>query len=412
MNDDARLTRVRTAVVDDDDYVEDKFFVCNDWHIFCDGSGGTEVFDMSGKWVKTLGEEHMSMVTVGKDILAAATSRSTIGVWSTRGEMEQLHDLQLKDFGVFRHMLAKVVVVDKMTGTSNKVIILTLSDVNDIAIASMIVTEMGEDGRWKDKILANFPVMDREIDIDGHDCLPPVVAGRGDWIARAFIEDEMINDDVVYIRVAFWREDKRLPDVDLFYVSPDNCLNNRLTGISIEHTIEGLKLVISLENEYDTGSVVWAMLVYNMVPNKTADEGINLDLIKTVRSGPHLLGTRKWEEQVGKLISTDLILGYFAPGHPNAVVTLYEKKKMLDTNIAIKEVRARQISFLCSCHDEFELGCSQFGFNLTHIVCRKEEVDYSDADDDDDDGFYFVRNIFVKDFGLSTAQSDEVDQLQ
>ena len=50
------------------------------------------------------------------------------------------------------------------------------------------------------------------------------------------------------------------------------------------------------------------------------------------------------------------------------------------------------------------VDCSEFGFNLTHIVCRGEEVDDDgDDDDDDDDGFGRCScSIFVKDFGLST----------
>ena len=395
MNNDATLTRVGTPM---DDMVDD-FIVCNDQHIFCDGARGTEVFDMSGKRVRTLGEEPMRMVAVGKEILAAATGISTIGVWSTSGEMEKLHNLQLEDFGDMR---SKVVVVDKMPGSSNKVIILTFADINDITMALVTVTEMGENGRWKDKILAKYPVMD----ID-YDRLPPVVAGRGDWIATASTKmivepDEPWNEAEYELRVALWREDKRLPDVILQIVLPG--LTKRLTGISIEHTMEGFKLVISMENICITGG--WAMLVYNMVPNNTAADGsINLDLIKTVGSDDQLGGDWREYEKFGQLISTDLILGYFAPEQPTAVFTLYEKKKMLDTSIVSEDVRARQISLPYNCPDGWGLGVnwSEFGFNLTHIVCRKEEVD-DDGDDDDDGGF--VRSscsIFVKDFGLSTG---------
>ena len=104
-----------------------------------------------------------------------------------------------------------------------------------------------------------------------------------------------------------------------------------------------------------------------------------------------------------RLISTDLILGHVAPGHPNAVVTLYEKKKVLDAGIASEEVEGRQISFPFNCGDKF-------GFNLTHIVCSMEEIDDSDYFDDFDDGL--SREIFVKDFGLSSGQCqpDEVNQ--
>ena len=395
MNDDATLTRVGAPM--DDVGVE--FFVCNDQHIFCDGGdGGTNVFDMSGKRVRTLGEDEgpISMVAVGKEILAAATGRSTIGVWSTSGEMEKLHHLQLEDFGVD----SKVVVVDKMPGSSNKVIILTFAEINDITMALMTVTvtEMGENGRWKDKILAKYPVMDTRS--PGYPVMDKkiVVAGRGDWIATASMKT--ISEGEYELTVALWREDKRLPDVILHIASPGAKL---LTGISIEHTMEGFKLVISMKDINIIGA--WAMLVYNMVPNKTAADGINLDLIKTVRSDGQLWGSEKY----GQLISTDLILGYFAPAQPTAFFTLYEKKKMLDTSIVSEDVRARQISLPYNCPDDGRgVNWSEFGFNLTHIVCRKEEDDDDDGDDDYDG---FVRSscsIFMKDFGLSTGQPDEV----
>ena len=327
MNDDAKLTRVDQLFV-----YGDKSFVCNDQHIFFYGFGGTQVFNLSGKWVKNLGKDPLGMVAVGTEILAGLIGEPTLRVWSTSGDMEQLHDLQLADFGV-----SCVVVVGKMAEASNavqnKVIIMTTS--------SMIVTEMGEDERWKDKILASFPDMYLHVDAYGYSGRPfprpEVVAGRGDWIATASMDccyggcggyaDE--------ITVTLWHEDKRLPDVILDIFSKDS---KRLTGISIESTMEGLKLVISLEEERRGIVTGWAMMVYNVVPDKTSeDESINLNLMKSLRSDKapdqQLSGSRPcWnycrEEEINesmqmdKLISTDLILGHFAPGHPNAVVTL------------------------------------------------------------------------------------------
>ena len=90
MNEDAKLTRVDQLFV-----YGDKSFVCNDQHIFFYGFGGTQVFNLSGKWVKNLGKDPLGMVAVGTEILAGLIGEPTLRVWSTSGDMEQLHDLQL-----------------------------------------------------------------------------------------------------------------------------------------------------------------------------------------------------------------------------------------------------------------------------------------------------------------------------
>ena len=125
MNDEAKLTQIDQLFG-----YADMSFVCNDQHIFFYGDGRkTSVFDMSGKWVKNLGKDPVLQAAVGKEILAALTGKSTIIVWSTSGDMEQLHDLQLTDFGVSgSSRLAAVVVVGKADW--NKVLIMTTSSMH------------------------------------------------------------------------------------------------------------------------------------------------------------------------------------------------------------------------------------------------------------------------------------------
>ena len=85
----------------------------------------------------------------------------------------------------------------------------------------------------------------------------------------------------------------------------------------------------------------------------------------------------------GRLVSTDLILGHFAPGVTNPVVIIFDKKKMLDPGVASGDARARQV---------------RLPFCLLLFLCCEE-----------DRGEHGVCNMYVKDFEI-TAQPGEVDQ--
>ena len=127
-------------------------------------------------------------------------------------------------------------------------------------------------------------------------------------------------------------------------------------------------------------------MVYNMVPNKTADGRINLDLIKHVGSDFEIGN----EAGRGKLVSTDLFLGYFSPGDTNSFVIIYDKRKMLDVGLVTEDVGRREIRLPYGhLHSEFNLNV-RFRFNQTHIVFGEDNVDED-----------FAFNICVRDFGIN-----------
>ena len=352
-----------------------RFLVCNDQLIFCGGQGGTEVFNMSGEKIKILTKEYTVRAAVGKETFAAVMGQSTntITMWSTKGDMAPLHSFQLAE-GTYGRSIK--VVAGTSNGAGDKVIINTWAPSlgNNI-----IVTEMGEAGagEWNSKTLATFS-----------EPATHYIAGQGNWIVIAsFLWGK---DSTDAIPVALWLRDKRLPDVTLPIPKRDGH-RKILTGISIQSTIEGPKLVIIVD-EVDDGECTrshtrWEMMVYNMVlNNKTADEGINLDLIKHVVGSDFEDGS---EAGRGELISTDLFIGYFSPGDTNSFAIIYEKKKMLYAHTVIENVGRRQIRLPYGQFDsEFNLNV-RLRFNQTHIVYGEENIDGD-----------YAFNICVKDFGI------------
>ena len=120
------------------------------------------------------------------------------------------------------------------------------------------------------------------------------IAGRGPWIAAAWSE-RIHWKDTPAKTVAFWHEDKRLPDVNVNLPIKKDGHTWPLTGIRIELTMDGPKLVVGL-HQYQDKKYFAMVVVYNI--RNTTGATIQLDLIRSVRRGGRCAGS-------GSLISTD-----------------------------------------------------------------------------------------------------------
>ena len=180
--------------------------------------------------------------------------------------------------------------------------------------------------------------------------------------------------------MAFWHEDKRLPDANLPITKRDGH-TKYLRGITIELTTDSPKLVVSLQEYKDvvqhgvSMKTISEMLVFNI--RKTTGVTIQLDLIRSVR--------REAGYNSGRLISTDLILGFLSPESDQTDLIIFEKKKMLGAEWS-GEDEGRKIRLPAWASPRW------LGFNSTHIVGVGQ----------------LSNDIFVKDFGM-TAQPDAVE---
>ena len=204
-----------------------RFLVCNNQLIFCGGVEGTEVFNMSGEKIRMLTEEYTITAAVGKETFAAVMGEShkTITLWSTKGDMAQLHSFQLVECA------GHGIQVMESNGAGDKFIINTRNNI--------IVIEMGETGEWENKTLATFS-----------EPATHYMAGQGNWIAVASFPWK--EDPAGATTVALWHQDKRFPDVILPICKRDGH-EKFLTGITIESSMmmDCPKLVVSVDEVDD-----------------------------------------------------------------------------------------------------------------------------------------------------------------
>ena len=401
---------------------------CDSQHVFCgqdndpegDDPGTIGVYTLSGEWVRNLDQEirQDGVIAVGEGIVAAVTGERVVTVWSTQGDMNRLHTLDLGDFD---GSVEEMCVVEN-TMSRCKVAVLTydnLSDKRNSDRASLVVTEMNEVKMWEDRILTSFHV-------PGRSSKTFRLAGQGKWIAVAW------HDETSHTAVALWHGDKKLPDAII--PTPDCDLT---TGFTLETQMEKTKIILSLSN---IQARCQEIRVYNIEVEATSTK---IELIKRIKLNEPLTDLVHYEGQ-GLLVSNNLVLGcsLWSLANHSKTLILYEKRKLLDQKIPPEDTRAKQLKLPENYHT--------VNLSSTHIVLAGHADLHPASDSDsnpDPDGLTgpehepepapepkpepepepepdsneydygqgpitsrYGRNIFLQDLWMSAEQAYEADQ--
>ena len=295
MNSDATFTKIGEA------RGPVYFIFCDDQHVFCgqdndpngDEPGTIGVYTLAGEWVRNLDQEIRldGLIAVGEGIIAAVTGENVVTVWSTRGDMRQLHALDLGDFDVEEIHVIGSTRGEESQSPGSKVAVLTHGNLSDSNKAeqgsnnvSLVVTEMNEAKRWEDRILTSFH-------IPGSKSKTYRFAGQGKWIAVAW------HDETHQTTLALWYGDEKLPDAII--PTPDSGFT---TGFTLETQMVGTKIILSLINSQ---ARCHEIRVFNIEMEATSTK---LALIKTINLYEPLTDLVHYERQ-GLLVSNNLLLG-------------------------------------------------------------------------------------------------------
>ena len=382
---------------------------CDDQHVFCgqdndpngDEPGTIGVYTLAGEWVRNLDQEIRldGLIAVGEGIIAAVTGENVVTVWSTRGDMRQLHALDLGDFDVEEiHVIGRT-RGEESQSPGSKVAVLTHGNLSDSNKAeqgsnnvSLVVTEMNEAKRWEDRILTSFH-------IPGSKSKTYRFAGQGKWIAVAW------HDETHQTTLALWHGDEKLPDAII--PTPDSGFT---TGFTLETQIVGTKIILSLINSQ---ARCHEIRVFNIKMEATSTK---LALIKTINLYEPLTDLVHYERQ-GLLVSNNLLLGcsLWSEANRSKKLILYEKRKLLDSKIPPEDTRARQLDMPCS-YDAVNLSS-------THIVFTghadsepnpgpdlEPEPDPDPEPEPEPEFPRYASGIFVKDHWMGAEQAHEADQ--
>ena len=224
-----------------------------------------------------------------------------------------------------------------------KVVLATSDRSVNYGMRSVVVTEMDDGGRWKNKTLSPFQC-------PWSFCL----AAQGDWIIAAWHIPSR-HDGPSHFTVAFWHGEQKLPDLILPAKDSERVA---------ETMIEGTKVILIL---HDDSARCSQIRVYNMETTSTK-------LVKRID-----LKAEYYEVYISyskRLVSNSFFLGLRC----NDKFFLYEKRKLLDLP---EDTRAKQLNLPVN---------SPVHFNSTYIVW----AEYSDPGD-----YTFGNsNIFLMDFWM------------
>ena len=321
------------------------------------------------------------LVSGGKQIVAAAIWGCVVTVWSCRGEMEELHCLDLGDNHCYLNT-GEIRVVDQ-TSLGSKVVILAHNKHNP-DMASLSLIWRGEHG-WQDKILARF-----------HTGLTPyyfsILAANGDWTALAW---DVKSKSDPGVRVALWHGEDKMPDVVLHGPS-----GPRVTGIALEPPF----IIFSLKGDPSARhreGCSW-ISVYKMDTDNLGDNSsTKVELVKAIP----IDGFNCTEmSQVNRLLSNDLVLCFVQNQEEDMdnIVHVFDKARLLNEDIAAEDIRSRQI--------ELPYWFFAVNINFRSLLCATDGWIWVDWVDGEEDKWEWFENhsekgeIFIKDFWIDKKQ--------
>ena len=209
-------------------------------------------------------------------------------------------------------------------------VVLATSDYSvNYGMRSVVVTEMDDGGRWKNKTLSPFQC-------PWSFCL----AAQGDWIIAAWHIPSR-HDGPSHFTVAFWHGDQKLPDLILPAKDSERVA---------ETMIEGTKVILIL---HDDSARCSQIRVYNL---ETTSTKLDLEVVKSITLNAEISN---------RLVSNKLVSNSFFLGlRCNDNFFLYEKRKLLDFP---EDIRAKQLNLPVN---------RAVHFNSTHLVWAELFDDY------------------------------------
>ena len=257
------------------------------------------------------------MQVVGsEEVVAATVGRCKLVVWSSKGEMDQLHTLNLHDYscsnescqhfgGTQGEEIKSVLVVDcsKVAILVEQVFIHFPHVSNKV---SLILLEKGNCG-WEYKNLGCFP--------SGR-CF---LASDGGWLALLVGEQE---------KMKVWHGNES--QQDKFFTESDGKLVNgcqRMSIYSIDAMLVQVPHILILNAQSISHSAL--IKVYKM-------EATELHLVKSFRF--EIEGRCRLTP-----IANKFFLGFLVPQNRATVVHVFEKKKLFDASLSLDKIERRRI---------------------------------------------------------------------